>query len=186
MRPVDNIVVTIDRLLSLSIDGLPTSNRAMRRLAASKNWPVVYGENGQYLILLDAIPEPWGDLIRDALPRHDAPVAKHMPPAPLPMNPAEASTLGTDKMEGRLAIIFETFRRAIYLGTEGAITSVAQDARNGALPEHLQRAANLGLLRRGTRQAHGHYTSLSPSTIKRWLTEFKKSDVMSLQRYTVT
>lgn len=89
-------------------------------------------------------------------------------------------------MEARLVIIFEAFRRSIYLGDHDAIASVADDARNGRLSEPLQCAARLGLMSRGVQRHNSNTTTLSYTTIKRWIVEFNRGHVMSLRRYHLT
>lgn len=157
MRPIGEIVVTIKDIHSLGIDGLPSTERKLRQKIVKEGWPLVFSKTGQYLVLLDAVPEPFGRLIRQRFkPSVEAPSAA-LPQIVPPVRNAVPIRC-QEVMEARLAILFEVFRREAFVSIADALASVAEDASGGRLSAHLQTA-----LRIAVANTHGRYPHYSPN-----------------------
>jgi hypothetical protein len=179
VRAFDDIAITAEVILALDITGLPTSDRALRRHAAKNSWPIVKGDENKTLFLVEAIPEPFGPAIREALGY--PPQAPHPIPsfAPSPMDAAPHSDARI--MEARLAIVFEAFRRAAYIGQAEAIATLVRDVRSGNLPEYLMAAAEGASITRGPRHIiewsdeQGSITPLRQNSLGRVVTDAAKT-----------
>lgn len=151
MRTMDDIAVTAETILSLGIEELPTSDRALRRYAERNVWPVLYDRLRKTHFLVDGIPEPFGPLIRAALGRP-------LPDVPAPFRPPAGSQSSTSRhmpeaiMEARLVILFEVFRRAAYMPEAMAVRSVVEEARFGGLPTYLLDLIDVATPTRGPRR----------------------------------
>lgn len=211
MRPIEDIVITLDAILAMNLDGLPKSERALRQFVKNKSWPVVFAENGKYLVLIDAIPEPFGAEIRGRL----SPIYRLREGSFLPdlddRLPAGRYP-GWEVTEARLAILFEVFRRAAAVGEKEATRGFVADACAGTLPATLARAVQRAVIRghKGKRRnfafsiadalaaAHsGDFREngtadapicsfVSAGTIANWITCFRERGVKGLIPVTVS
>lgn len=206
MRAAEDIAVTAETILALAIDGLPTSARALRRLANAEAWPVVFDANRKYLFLVDAIPDPWGGAIQRCLARRTCVSDPTFPPTSEDGRVWAGRRPGWELTEARLAILFEVFRREFYVSRTEAIDTLAREASQGALPAHLQRAVAVAV-RRGKRKRNDYFSrtvnerdvgvleatyrpeppaehlgtsSISRSTIMKWIEYFIKYGVFGL------
>ena len=200
----DSLVMTLDDIADLHIEGLPATERGLRRYVKAMGWPVVYNEKGRHLILIDAVPEPFGNILLDLL--RGPPYARCPSPA-YTVAPAEVkwtmdAPSSERRMEARLMVIFEVLRRGAYVGVMNAIRGVVADAHHGHLPDELQRAVRDSLVivrtygkwvrsvpvsgrKQENTNLHAHpvvvpNASISFSTIYRWLKEFDKNGVDGL------
>lgn len=206
MKFADDIAVTVDGLLSLQIEGLPKSNRALREFLKREGWPIVFTEKGKYLVLVEAVPEPFNSRIqRASAVRFFAHPPEFVPPTPILGGFANLSNRVC--VEARLTVIFEVFRRSYQIISEtDAAQGFAEDANTFTLPDHLQRAAILGVVRGGDQTqyllkhlversakpvvegisersgpgAAHRYTVISHSTIINWIKTFNRDGVLEL------
>lgn len=164
MRPFDHIAVSTEVILSLDIEGLPTSDRALRNHAQRNGWPIVYDrpKGGKTLFLVDGIPQPFGNDIRKALIQ---PI-RDVPPL-LEISPFVGTRKAPSPQEATLVVLFEVFRRAIFRGTVRAMRDVAYLSTVGGLPPEVEKAIPLA-------KGNPVGTGISFTTLVRWMAHFNR------------
>lgn len=165
MRTIDEIAIPIDTILSLHIEGLPSTNRGMRNYANKNGWPIVYDASNKYLILVDAVPEPYGESIRNGLLPSVSPPSTYTSSHDneLAQKPAYSSIA-----EARLFVVFEVMRRSLYVWKRDAIASFVEDYRTRTLPAYLKEASDMATM-------GGSCSGPSYSTILRWVDKLCKN-----------
>lgn len=140
MKDIDDIAMTVECLISLEIEGLPTNESSFRRFLKREGWPVVYTENGKYLVLVEAVPEPFHSQIQQALLVASSAHEPIFPPEPQ-LTPRGWPLNLRVVVEARLTVVFEVTRRFYQIGSWNAAQGFADDANHFALSTHLQQAA---------------------------------------------
>jgi hypothetical protein len=149
MKFIEDIVISVDDLISFEIEGLPTNESSFRRFLKREGWPIVYTDIGKYLILIEAIPEPFNSKIQYVLSvRRSASPAEFFPPTPEVCNPALYPA--RVRVEARLTVIFEVIRRSYQVGGWNAARGFVNEANALSLPSHLQHAAIMAVERGGS------------------------------------
>ncbi|MBW7998374.1 MAG: DDE-type integrase/transposase/recombinase [Candidatus Glassbacteria bacterium] len=157
------------------MNGMPGTDRNIRHKAHVENWKFrkrAFGKGREYHI--KSMPEATRKaIISRKLDQMELPGVIEAPLPPPTVIQKQAAVLKDwqkERMDARAALLHQVEDLALMLGIEKAIKEVVSRAREGALPDHLQRLVPIANAKGG---GNGKRT-LSSRTIKRWRAAMKE------------